>query len=322
MLIIEDASDSIISFDIYDKNYYNDIITQYMNSVFAEADALAEIERFADALECLESVSLTVKDAAPYNEEKENVIASFKQSCLSKAESYVKQGKYDEAISTLQSFTDFVADDKEVVGKINEITNTRKNIEKEQILSEIEQYESNGDYEGGIKYINNKIGAYKSDTDISNKLKALIDKYRSKILAAAEEAFSSSGYASAIEVLNAAQGIIPNDTTILQKINEYKTYAPVSIKTFKVTASNGYDFHESASDPRGDVDVDVIELEYYLEFYLAGEYSKFTAKIDPTQYFNTSAYQGVQLKILADDVEVYKSPNIINIPPFFLILIG
>lgn len=310
LLIIEDASDSIISFDIYDKNYYKDIITQYMNSVFAEADALAEIERFADALECLESVSLTVKDAAPYNEEKENVIASFKQSCLSKAESYVKQGKYDEAISTLQSFTDFVADDKEVVGKINEITNTRKNIEKEQILSEIEQYESNGDYEGGIKYINNKIGAYKSDTDISNKLKALIDKYRSKILAAAEEAFSSSGYASAIEVLNAAQGIIPNDTTILQKINEYKTYAPVSIKNFKVTASNGYDFHESASDPRGDVDVDVIELEYYLEFYLAGEYSKFTAKIDPTQYFNTSAYQGVQLKILADDVEVYKSPTI------------
>lgn len=310
LLIIDDASDSIISFDIYDNNYYNDIIAQYMDSVFAAADALTDIGRFSDALGCLESVFLTVKDSASYNEEKGKVIASFKQSCLSKAESYVKQGKYDEAISTLQSFTDFVADDKEVVGKINEITNTRKSIEKEHILSVIEQYESNGDYEGGIKYINNKIGSHKTDSDISKKLNELKDKYRSKILADAEDAFHSSSYTSAIDVLNTSQGILPNDTIITQKINEYKSYAPVSIKTFQVTASNGYSFSGSASDPRGEVAVDVIELEYYVEFYLAGEYSKFTAKIDPTKYFNTSSYQGVQLRILADDTEVYKSPTI------------
>ena len=310
LLIINEASDTIISFDVYDQKYYNDIITQYLDNVYSEVDSLIKSERFVDAIECLESISLTIKDSSSYDEKRESVITTFKQDCLSKAESYVKQGKYDEAISALQSFADFVKNDKEVTGKINEITNTRTNVEKEQILNEIEKYESDGDYEGGIKYINNQIGLYKTDSDISKKLNNLKDKYRSKILADAEEAFNSSGYLSAIDVLNASQGILPNDATITQKINEYKTYAPVSIKTFKVTASNGYSFSGSASDPRGEVAVDVIELEYYIEFYLAGGYSQFTAKIDPTQYFNTSSYQGVQLRILADDVEVYKSPTI------------
>ena len=309
-LIINETTDTICSFNLSDQDYYNDIITQYLNTVFAEVDGLVGITKYAEAIECLEDVSTILNDSSSLDEKKDSVIEAFKQSSLSRAEGYSKKGNYDDAISVLQSFADIVTNDKDVSLKINEYTNAKNNIEKEQILSNIKQYEENGDYEGGIKYINNKIGSYKSDSDISKKLNELKDKYRSKILADAEEVFNSSGYLSAIDVLNASQGILPNDATITQKINEYKTYAPVSIKTFKVTASNGYSFSGSASDPRGEVAVDVIELEYYIEFYLAGGYSQFTAKIDPTQYFNTSSYQGVQLRILADDVEVYKSPTI------------
>lgn len=310
LLIIEDVANTIISFDIYNQKYYNDIITQYCDSVFPEVDSFVNSERFADALECLEYVSLVVKDTSFYNKKKENVLSSFKQNCLSKAEVFLKQGKYDEAISALQSFADIITNDKEVTGKINEITNTRKNIEKEQILNEIEKYETDGNYEGGIKYINNKIGSYRNDGDISKKLNNLKDKYRSKILADAEEAFNLSGYLSAIDVLSSSKEILPNDVTITQKINDYKTYAPVSIKNFKVTASSGYGFQDSASDPRGEIAVDAIKLSSYVEFYLAGDYSKFTAKLDPVAYFSTNEYQGVQLRILADDIEAYKSPTI------------
>ncbi len=43
---------------------------------------------------------------------------------------------------------------------------------------------------------------------------------------------------------------------------------------------------------------------------MGGEYSKFTATIDPVSYFGTASTNGVQLRVLADDELVYSSPTI------------
>ena len=69
-------------------------------------------------------------------------------------------------------------------------------------------------------------------------------------------------------------------------------------------------FRSSESDPREEVNSDVIVLEGYGEYYLGGKYSTLTATIDPIRYFGTSEYDGTQLEIVADDEVVYQSPGI------------
>ena len=151
----------------------------------------------------------------------------------------------------------------------------------------------------------------KSDPDFIDKLSELKDSYRAQVISNADSALKSNGYKDAIQIIEDGLDILPNDSELLAKIDEYEEYKPISIKSFTVTASNnGYDFYSSRSDPRGEVNTDVLYLESYVEFYIGGKYSKLVATVDPDQNFRTSIYAGTQLKIYADDELVYSSPTI------------
>lgn len=88
------------------------------------------------------------------------------------------------------------------------------------------------------------------------------------------------------------------------------TNSPIPLEELPITASNGYDIEESKADPRDEVNTNVVVLEYFVEFYTGKLFSKFTATIDPTDYFDTSKYAGTQLIIKGDEKIIYESPTI------------
>lgn len=223
---------------------------------------------------------------------------------IDRADELLADKKYDEAMAQLETA-------EQLYGANDAVAAKKRDIKKEKGLSQLEQYESESNYKDAILYINDNFSDFSTDEDILNKKNLYVTKYREDVLSEAKNALETNGYKEAVQILQDALEVLNNDTQISNKIIEYREYEPVPLKNLKATASNdGYEFSSSMSDPRGETNVDVLHLESYVEFYAGKQYSKFTATIDPAEHFKTSDYAGVQLKIHADNVVVYKSPTI------------
>lgn len=237
---------------------------------------------------------------------KEESLTAYKTEISNKVTKLTSESKYSEAFNVIDEAISF--DDNEYFQTLK--TTTEKNYIT-LITNTVNGFEVSGDYVSAIETIETADELVKSDPYFTDKLNELKDSYRNQVVSNADSALKLKGYKEAIQIIYEGLDVLPNDSELLAKIDEYEEYKPISIESFTVTASNdGYDFYSSKSDPRGEVNTDVLYLESYVEFYIGGKYSKLVATIDPYQYFRTSIYAGTQLKIYADDELVYSSPTI------------
>jgi len=197
-------------------------------------------------------------------------------------------------------------------------TSNNNETEKLQALQQISQYESQSDFAGGIKYINSLPSTLLSNTEIASKLNYFKGCYREQVLDDAEKAFNSSGYAEAINVLNNATTILPNDETIQSKIEYYQSFAPVPIKSIIMkSSSNHYNFSTTEYDPRGKMYTNVVYLyssatngigyNGKLELYTEKKYSTFKCTFVPEANYSTNSGAGAYVEIYKDGILAYTS---------------
>lgn len=236
------------------------------------------------------------------------------QTYLDQSESYLNAGNYTEAVAVLDTA-------EQLLGEHPEIKTQRQNVAKAQLLNTVSTYEKSDDYASAIKAIQSSDVELQNDAEVLQKLNSLKITYRNKVVADADVALGKSGYSEATRIANNGLSILPDDTTLLSKIEEYQAYAPVSLEDVTLTNGDDYSFKDSAKDPRGTVYNDVLLLESdwvggwdhpilagEVEFYTDRKYSTFECTLLPNDNFSKSEKaKGGQLQIYADGKLVYTS---------------
>lgn len=239
------------------------------------------------------------------------------QTYLDQSESYLNAGNYTEATAVLDTA-------EQLLGAHPEIKAQRQKVAKAQLLNTASSYEKSGDYASAINAIQGSDAELQNDAEILQKLNSLKTTYRNKVISDADAALKKSGYSEAIRIANNGLSVLPDDSTILAKIEGYKAYAPVSLEDITRTNGDDYSFEDSAKDPRGTVYSNVLLLESdwvggwdhpilagEVEFYTARKYSTFECTLVPNDDFSKSEKaKGGQLQIYADGKLVYTSETL------------
>lgn len=166
------------------------------------------------------------------------------EEAIAKAKQKADENDFDGALVILDTA-------EQIHGANNRISTVRKEIEKNKALFNLKKYESTGDYAGAIKYCNEELKAFSNDIDIVEKLNTYIREYRNNVLNTAETKFGSSGYEAAIEVLNDALKILPDDEQINAAIEKYSTYAPISVAKLEYFSGGDFGLGNNKKDNLG-----------------------------------------------------------------------
>lgn len=125
----------------------------------------------------------------------------------------IKEGDYESAIETLDDINVSWSDYSKVEGKKIEAV-------KGQLTDTIAQYESVGDYESVITYINGNIDDIEADAEISQIYNNSVQKYKADVIKKADEYIEINDYTSAKSVLMTASNVIGNDSEIEDKLSD------------------------------------------------------------------------------------------------------
>ena len=228
---------------------------------------------------------------------------------IEQSETYLNAGNYIEAIAILDAA-------KQLLGAHPDIKSQRNKIVKKQLLSSVSDFEKTQDYASAIKAIEKTGTKFQKDAEVVQKLNSLKIIYRSKVIADADTVFKQAGYSEAIKIINKGLTVLLNDSMLLAKINEYNEYKPVKLSALKRVDDNWRVYDDwNGSDSKGNSINDAWLILTYsdpqtAEIYVGRKYSTMTFDIMPSSSFSTNELISSTVKIYADDVLVYTSPNI------------
>lgn len=231
------------------------------------------------------------------------------QTYLDQSESYLNAGNYTEATAVLDTA-------EQLLGVHPEIKAQRQKVAKAQLLNTASSYEKSGDYASAINAIQGSDAELQNDAEVLQKLNSLKTTYRNKIVADADAALSKSGYSEAIRIANNGLSVLPDDASLLAKIEEYNEYKPVNLADLKRTDDNWRVYDDwSGHDSKGNsINNAWLILTYNdpqsAEVYTGRKYSTITFDILPSSSFSTNTDITSTIKIYADEVLVYTSPKI------------
>ena len=126
---------------------------------------------------------------------------------------YISQEEYDLAIKALDEIdTSWSGYDK--------VAGMRTEAVKGQLTSKLTQYESTGDYESVISYINENVDDINADAEIKQIYDNSVTQYKSAVLTKADEYVSNGDYSAATSVLTTAIRVISSDSELENKMSE------------------------------------------------------------------------------------------------------
>lgn len=201
---------------------YSAIIDEQINNIISEAEKYVANEYYEDAIEIIQAGLSTY----PGSEQLESKIQEYgnvyETNILTQVDQLLTEEKYDEALTILDRA-------EQLLGSEPTISKKKEETEKAKLFYPLSQYEAEGDYASAIKYLNSYASKYRNDVEFTDKLNSYQDRYREQIISLAAENLKLSGYYDAIEVLNEGLTVLPNDNSLLAKIEEYKEYIPVNL---------------------------------------------------------------------------------------------
>ncbi len=143
-----------------------------------------------------------------------NSSASEYKSYIDKADEYLAAGDFNNALNTVNEAI-------QLYGSTNELTAKRKEVIVKKGLAALSLYESKNDYKGALTYIMYNLSEVENDAEILLKKADYIAKYRSQILTAAADHYSSGNTEKAADTVKDALLILPDDDILKRKYQEY-----------------------------------------------------------------------------------------------------
>lgn len=214
----------------------DEAIEKYRDEVLSKANQKAESNDYAAAISILQTSFdiipddhiITAKISEYHQMDKNQNIDAI----LSGASDAAAKGDLIGAINLIQTNITKYDNDKRLSDKLQEYTSSFVS----RIMSQVKAQEDKQNHEEAIRLLTDAIEKLPNNTELSDKLaqvqnakKAMeLSNLKEQVLKEAEEAFSTDGYAKAIQILQSASEL-QNDADIINKISAYREYAPVSV---------------------------------------------------------------------------------------------
>ena len=228
---------------------------------------------------------------------------------LDNARSLATENKFNEALATIETA-------ESLYGSTAECASLRTEIQIKQLLFNANEFENNGDYQKAIELIEKSNTSLKSNADVIQKFNVLKIYYINDTVSNVDSALKQSNYDKAVELINNALGVFPNDATLLAKLDECKDYKPVDLSDIRRIddswyIESGWTGHDFSGNPIVNGWICRVYLETKsAEFYTERKYSNLSFDISPISHFSTKEGNGSTVRVYADDVLVYTSPDI------------
>lgn len=237
----------------------------------------------------------------------------YKTQIVSEIEEKANAEQYEEV-------SDLIGRAKAILGEDEEISALSIKYELAGVEKQLQVFEEGHEYVNAIRYLEKNIALVSKNTKLQSKLEGYKSDYREQLFVEAKTSYDNLGYESAIAILQNGLTVVPDDTGILEKIEEYKKCAPVGLDTLLVLST------ESSSSLKNkyenDTIVDLYGNEYpggfelessggekcFVEFLTDGQYTNLKGSYFVSK--NTNEDESIEFRIYADGVKVYQSERI------------
>ena len=227
---------------------------------------------------------------------------------LDRSDELLAEKKYDEAIAELETA-------EQLYGAHFNITAKKKEIKKEKGLNDLDTLEAEEKYKEGIEYIDKNLSEYKSDSDILGKRNLYVSKYKTQIIAAADETLNTEGYEAAMNLIQEALKVLPGDQELTTKQDEYLLYKPVdlfSLEYFNAHETFRVDGPQDETDNLGESHVNsyVFDTHYstgktWVTYKIDGNYSLMKGTFFLDNYYKTTTDE-IGFYVYGDDKLLHK----------------
>ena len=160
--------------------------------------------------------------------------------CIEKSKGFANNGDFEEAIATLDTA-------EQLYGADARIDEQRKSVNIAKGLNELSAMEADGKYGECIQYIDQNLSEYKTNSDILGKRNLYVSKYKTQVITNADNALKSTGYDSAMNIIDEALKILPLEQEFLNKQTEYEEYKPIdlfSLNYFNAAENFGFEYND------------------------------------------------------------------------------
>lgn len=235
---------------------------------------------------------------------------------LEKSNEYLQAKDYAKANAVLD-------DAENIVGKNDKIDQQRLLIRRTEFSDQLGSFEDSQNYSEAIKYMDENKDEWQSwdnSQQYADWYDSFVDSYRKQVLDAAAMLYGDDDIDGAIAKLEEGLEVLPEDSRLSAKLQEYQTAKPESIILLKITKGESYSFVNQAKDTRGISYDDALCLDYHfdnwvmysgnVEMYTGKKYSRFTCTIVPDEDFDTYVLrngEGARIQIYGDDELIYSS---------------
>ena len=218
---------------------------------------------------------------AEIREQYEQAIEEYKASVLKKADELEDAEDYSGAVREVETALQLIGSDAKLEERVHQLGKT-------EILKAVETYEASKEYDTAIELISDRIADYETDSEVVLAYNRCKDAFRDSVIQEAEAAYESSGYESALSIVNNALTVLPGDPQLTSEKDIYTACIPVDLTTLtpyfegyitvltgEVTDTLGNTYHSGLKGYM--YESDASKFECYNIWDIGGEYNTLTA---------------------------------------------
>ena len=209
--------------------------TNDLDRDYEEVKSLYSNGKYEEALDKIEQIPSAYKKYDEVQNTKNEIIKSYSDATIAKADEYVAAEKYSDALALLTTALEKTNNYQPLKSKYDEVLSGCKS----SYLAKAKSYADSGDYTQAISTLETISSVIESDADIDAK----ILEYKKAIINDKLAEYEKSGdYASAITYLESELSNVSNDVDLTAKLNSYKTKYKIDLlnRAEEAYKSDGY----------------------------------------------------------------------------------
>lgn len=206
------------------ENYKSEAATQQAEDaqLYELAQEYVDEGNMFEAIRQLQSIS---SHYTSYNDAQDLLVScidTYKNDILAEAEDLSDEGALTDAINIIKTATFLLPEDPDLNLKLQKYTNDLSQNSISDALTEAEGYANGGDYDEAILVIQGTLNDYPENQELKLKMSDYEKIYVESVLEKVSSALSEHNVDSAVDILNEALSVLPQNNDLIQRMEECK----------------------------------------------------------------------------------------------------
>jgi len=323
ILVIIVAVIGIVSYNA-NKPLSNGMSKAKGEELLAEGIAYYDAGNYEAAIECFGQLPIDSEQYEKAQAMLEKSADAYSARILEKADSYLREEEYEVALELLKQALVLLPDNADLKNSYTNAYEGYKSVVCATAIGQAEEYRAKNDYVNAIVVLRAALEKIQKDVEMEAKLKVYEADYREQMLTEADATLSSAGYQQAIAVLNTGLSVLVGDSILIEKIELYKTYAPIEIMEMETFSGDNTANVMAVTDTLGNEysHTYVVSTNYGTDEFavlLNGDYTKLSGTIiwskedkNNSGYYTMLFYEGDRLIYSSNPCSATSGPIIFS----------